>query len=94
MADEWVRPPEVDSGRRSSPVGGGGPSIPAHLFFFPLSCGAWPGMSRTGPSAGEASPIARRARPDAARPASPGGWHRQKKSGRHPEAPTGSQCPM
>src|ERR1700743_1919634 len=33
MADEWVRPPEVDSGRRSSPVGGGEPCLSAHLFF-------------------------------------------------------------
>src|SRR6201985_1448183 len=51
--DEWVRPSEVDSGRRSSPVGGGEPRLSAHLFFCP-----------------------------------------QKKPGRHPEAPTGSQCPI
>jgi len=56
MADEWVRPPEVDSGRRSGPVGGGEPRLSAHLFFCPR----------------------------------PG----QKKAGRHPEAPTGSQCPI
>src|ERR1700750_2953469 len=34
-ADEWVRPPEVDSGRRSGPVGGGEPRLSAHLFFCP-----------------------------------------------------------
>src|ERR1700761_7156071 len=33
-ADEWVRPPEVDSGRRSGPVGGGEPRLSAHLFFY------------------------------------------------------------
>jgi len=54
MADEWVRPPEVDSGRRSSPVGGGGPSIPAHLFFFPFR--AVPGLACPAPGHRQARP--------------------------------------